>query len=354
MQGSLQIGEQVPHDARLWVAPIDLRKVLLGNDALSQVAKIEIERGNPRRLQAATADEDRKTKNDLAKKAVEHPTTLRTMDFGDTILSVEAQEEIRKLVAYQPVGAFSKKLTATEQRYSTIEREPLGVLRALDHWAIYMWGHPIVAHTDHKPIAAPMRSKGGASGPLGITNRQETSLGRVAPLNVEIRYAEGSKNSAADALSGIPQDTLHEKKEGAKEECTSLPVPTRGQHQRQKTRPDKVHYELLEQQKADSAIKEIAAYFKKRPKMTATERIPYAPWDANLDIVKGAAVWTKKDKAMPYIPETMRPKILNAMHDAPLAGHKGGRNYTPESGILAPNAQGCTQICKRMHFVPRI
>ena len=202
--------------------------------------------------------------------------------------------------AYQLVGAFSKKFTATEQRYSTIERELLGVLRALEHWAIYIWGHSIVVFTDHKPIVALIRSKGGASGPLGINNRLETFLQRVAPFNAEIRYIEGLKNTAADALSRIPQDVTIEAKEGGKDEYISLPVMTRSQHRAQKTWSEKIQEELHEEQEADVEIKEIAAYPKKRPNMSPTEKIPYVTWDANFDLVDDIVVWTKKNKTMPY------------------------------------------------------
>ena len=75
---------------------------------------------------------------------------------------------------------------------------------------------------------------------------------------------------------------------------------------------------------------EIATYFKKHPKMTATKRIPYAMWDVNFDVVEDIVVWTKRSKPMPYIPKLMRPKILKALHAAPLAGHKGGQKLYAE------------------------
>ena len=74
-----------------------------------------------------------------------------------------------------------------------------------------------------------MRSKGGASEPVGITNRLETFLQRIAPFNVKVRYIEGLKNTAADALSRIPQGAVIEVKEGENEKCKLLPVVTRSQ-----------------------------------------------------------------------------------------------------------------------------
>ena len=63
---------------------------------LSRVAKIELEYGNLRRFQVATAV-DKATKPDFIEKAVEPLTKLRTMHFGDTILNAGTQHKIRNL-----------------------------------------------------------------------------------------------------------------------------------------------------------------------------------------------------------------------------------------------------------------
>ena len=115
---------------------------------------------------------------------------------------------------------------------------------------------------------------------------------RVAPFNVETRYIEGLKNTAADALSRIPQDAIIEAKEGGKDEYTSLPVMTRNQHRAQKTWSEKTQEELREEQEADVEITEIAAYLKERPSMSPAERMPCVTWDANFDLVDDIVVWT--------------------------------------------------------------
>ena len=98
VEGTLLIGEQVLPNIRLWVAPINLTKVLLGNDVLAQVARIELEYGNLRRFQVASVKEaELEAQPDLVKRAVEHLKKLRTIDFGDTVLNAETQERIREL-----------------------------------------------------------------------------------------------------------------------------------------------------------------------------------------------------------------------------------------------------------------
>ena len=145
-----------------------------------------------------------------------------------------------------------------------------------------------------------MRSKGGASGPSGTVNRPETFLQRVAPLNVEARHIEGLQNTAADAPSRIPRDATAEAKEGGKAEYISPPVMTRSQHRSQKTRSEKMRQELQEGQKADAEIEGIAAYPKKRSKLTPKERTPYASWHAHFDLVDDVAVRAKSNKMTPH------------------------------------------------------
>ena len=93
---------------------------------------------------------------------------------------------------------------------------------------------------------------------------------------------------------------------------------TRSQHRAQKTWSEKTQQELQEEQQTDAEIKEIAAYLKKRSKLTPKDGIPYASWDANFNLIDDIVVWTKKNKIMPYIPISTRSNMLKALHDAPL------------------------------------
>ena len=97
VEGTLRIGEQLLQNVRLWIAPINVTKVLLGNDILSQVAKIELAYGNLKCFQVATVEGtevEMKMQPDLIKEAVEHLKKLRAMDFGDTVLNTETPESV--------------------------------------------------------------------------------------------------------------------------------------------------------------------------------------------------------------------------------------------------------------------
>ena len=51
-----------------------------------------------------------------------------------------------------PIAFGSKTLTSAETRYANIERELLGVVRALEKLHYFTFGHPVVILTDHKPL----------------------------------------------------------------------------------------------------------------------------------------------------------------------------------------------------------
>lgn len=58
-----------------------------------------------------------------------------------------------------PVSFFSKKFSKSQQNYSTIEKEALALLLALQHFEVYLGGSnsPITVYTDHNPLVFLMR-----------------------------------------------------------------------------------------------------------------------------------------------------------------------------------------------------
>ena len=48
----------------------------------------------------------------------------------------------------QPVAYFSKRLTPVEWNYSVTELECLAVVKAIDHFAIHLWGRDFTVVTD--------------------------------------------------------------------------------------------------------------------------------------------------------------------------------------------------------------
>lgn len=94
-----------------------------------------------------------------------------------------------------PISYFSKKLDVHQRWYSTIEKEALALIMALEHFEVYVGSvnAPVIIHTDHNPLVFlnRMRNK----------NRRLMNWSlRLQAFNVEIRHICGRDNVLADAL----------------------------------------------------------------------------------------------------------------------------------------------------------
>jgi len=107
------------------------------------------------------------------------------------VLKQEDEHGVDHCIAY-----FSKKFNEHQKRYSTIEKETLGLILALNHFDVYL--NPtvmlIVVYTDHNPIVFINKMKDKNSRLLRWSlNLQQYS--------VDIRHIKGKENVFADALS---------------------------------------------------------------------------------------------------------------------------------------------------------
>lgn len=97
-----------------------------------------------------------------------------------------------------PVCYFSKKFTLCQRRYSTIEKEALALLLALQHFEVYLGGSsfPIVVYTDHNPLVFLAR--------MSNSNQRLMRWALIIQeFNLDIRHKKGSQNIVADALSRV-------------------------------------------------------------------------------------------------------------------------------------------------------
>ena len=95
-----------------------------------------------------------------------------------------------------PVSYFSKKLSACQRKYSTIEKEAFAVIMALQHFEVYLsgGGNPIEVRTDHNPLVF-----------LNKFKNKNARLTRWQILlqewNLSIKHISGKSNILPDALS---------------------------------------------------------------------------------------------------------------------------------------------------------
>ena len=91
---------------------------------------------------------------------------------------------------------FSKKFNLDQKHYSTIEKEALALILALDHFGVYVSSsQTLVVYTDHNPLV--------------FLNRMKNSNHRLMRcdamvlqgFNLDILHVRGKDNVLADALS---------------------------------------------------------------------------------------------------------------------------------------------------------
>ena len=95
-----------------------------------------------------------------------------------------------------PIAFFSRKLSPTEQRYSTFDRELLAVFSAVRHFRHFLEAVPFDVFTDHRPLVDAVLKK---SDP--ISKRQQHQLSAIAEFDCKLHHISGKSNAVADALS---------------------------------------------------------------------------------------------------------------------------------------------------------
>ena len=86
----------------------------------------------------------------------------------------------------QPVIYASQTLTETEQQYSNIERELLGIVFVLERLNHYTHGFTITLQSDHEPLMSIWKKTIAAASP-----RLQRLLLRLSNYNIEIRVHTG-------------------------------------------------------------------------------------------------------------------------------------------------------------------
>lgn len=131
------------------------------------------------------------------------PLTLKTDASGYALGAVLVQGIMDN---EHPIEYASRLLTAAERNYSTIEREALAMVWALEKFRGYIEDKEIQVVTDHQPLKWLMSIKS----PSGRLARWAL---RIQAFNVQIQYTPGRTNVVADTLSRPPIDELKPEEE---------------------------------------------------------------------------------------------------------------------------------------------
>ena len=124
-------------------------------------------------------------------------TIISTDASGHGIGATLTQKTINTEVT---IAFASRTLSATERNYSTIEREALACVWAVERFRQYVWGRNFVLRTDHKPLIFLLNSKG-----IGKASaRVDRWISRLLSYNYDCEYRSGKENIVPDFLSRNP------------------------------------------------------------------------------------------------------------------------------------------------------
>lgn len=98
------------------------------------------------------------------------------------------------------VAFASRSLTPTERKYSTVEKEALACVWAVEKWRTYLWGRRFTLRTDHQALTTLLSTKGADRAGMRVARWSA----RLLCFTYDVEYRAGSLNHTADCLSRLP------------------------------------------------------------------------------------------------------------------------------------------------------
>ncbi len=181
----------------------------------------------------------------------------------------------------EPLAFFSRKLSATEAKYSAYDRELLAIYSAIKHFHTHLEARHFAVYTDHKPLVYTFTKK-----VENVPPRRQRQLNLISQYTADIRHVKGIENIPADTLSRV--------------EAVTVPsaVP---------------HEELAKTQEADEELRNLLQSTSTGLKL---QRIPIPGTEVEIycDVANG--------QSRPYIPREHRCTVFNIVHNL---AHPGAR-----------------------------
>ena len=112
----------------------------------------------------------------------------------------DESNHIPNVVNEKPIYYLSHKLSDTQTRWSTIEKEAFAIKWALEKLDHYLHNAKFVIKTDHKPLKYILNS------PLNNKKIQMWAMS-IMGYNCTVEYITGRENTCSDLLSRAPQNT---------------------------------------------------------------------------------------------------------------------------------------------------
>ncbi len=227
-------------------------------------------------------------------------------DASSIALGAVLEQFNPKKKCYEPLEFFSKKLSKAETKYSTFDRELLGIYRAIKHFKHFIEGKEFTVFTDHKPLTTAIHSRNERS------PRQTRHMEYIAQFTTNIQYIKGSENVVADAFSRT-------------EDVSTLDL-----------KPLDVA-KLADLQNSDTELKSL---LNKPNKSSSKCKLEFIKFDD-----ENISLWceTANKILRPYLPENFRKEMFTVLHGLSHPGIKSSRHLV-KSRYFWPNMN--TDIAK--------
>ncbi|KAL0860421.1 hypothetical protein ABMA27_009813 [Loxostege sticticalis] len=254
--------------------------------------------------------EEQDTAYNKLKRLLTTAPVLKQADFTKPfILKTDASNYALGAVLVQgegenehPVEYASRLLTSAERNYSTTEKEALAVVWAINKFAGYIDGSPIIVVTDHQALKWLMSLKS----PTGRLARWALQL---QGFDITIKYTPGRTNVVADTLSRPPCTEENIKLCGICSVMVDMPIRSTSEVRDEQLKDDRISkiVNALEDDKKD----EDAHYWSNKGYLL------------NNGLLYRNNPNVENDDAQLVVPQHEWANVLSTYHDNPLAGHYG-------------------------------
>lgn len=206
-----------------------------------------------------------------------------------------------------PISYFSKKLSDTQQKYSTYDRELLSMYLGVKQFRHLLEGRPFTIFTDHKPLIFSFCQKNNKATP-----RQVRQLDFIGQFTTDIQYIIGKNNIPADFLSRI--------------EAVEF--------------PGSIDYnKLQEHQEADEQLKHLL-----ESDSTTSLKLKKLKYGSGTSFIYCD---TSTNNVRPYIPINFRRAIFKSVHELAHPGQKGTTKMVAERFVWPGVKKDCAKWAKQ-------
>ncbi|EAL58701.1 gag-pol polyprotein [Wolbachia endosymbiont of Drosophila ananassae] len=170
---------KVAKELRRFLAMINFYRRFIPNAIQHQAPLVQLIPGNkkndstPINWTTETIDKFNSCKNSLAQAALlAHPAPNANLSLSTDASNIAVGAVLHQVInsEYQPMGFFSIKLSETQRKYSTYDRELLAIYLGIKHFRHMLEGRVFHIRTDHKPLVYAFDQKPEKASPRHFAN----------------------------------------------------------------------------------------------------------------------------------------------------------------------------------------